>query len=137
MSYATLVVGVGWLKNFGALVDDAQDGLTEYDVEKAEAFADRRVNIWALKHGYNVSAAAFITAPVIIEAAEMFGSARMIEFKFARDDDANVAMSASLLSDAQALLDAVRHTGLYAADGARIWPEDVAAVIRVSNPSDT
>jgi len=135
MSFATLTVGAGWLKNFDPLATEAQKGLTQDDVDKAEAYADTRIKTWALTVGYDPAAAAFATAPMIVETAEMFGSARMIEFKFSQNPENDVGLASALEEKAERLLELVRHTGLYAADGTRIWPTAVS-MSRVGNPEE-
>lgn len=136
MSYASLQVGVGFLKNFDALVSDAQKGLTAADVAKAEAYADRTINAFFARRGYDLTNAAFQTAPMIVEIAEMLGAARMIVFKFAINADADPGLSEKLESDAKRLMEEVAVSGLLDADGDPIWPATGRAICQVQNVED-
>jgi len=129
MSYATLQVGQGYLKNLGPLETDPQDGLTQDDVDAAEAYADARINTGLGKH-YDISASAFQTAPMVEQIALLFGSAKLLEFKFGRDGVGDEGIVASLTRQAEDLMKAVRHTGLRDSAGGLIAPY-TRAVIRV------
>jgi len=134
MAYATLTLETGWLKNITE-ADAAADGITAADVAAAQTYADRKINAWASKHGYDFSAAAFQAAPMIVEVAEKLGSARLIEINFARDRSTDVGVAASLTEEALQELRDLRHTGLLDSDGDRIVPT-VRAVPRIANPED-
>lgn len=136
MSYATLQVGVGFLKNFDALVDDAQKGLTAADVAKAEAYADRTIDAFFARKGYDLTNADFATAPMIVEIAEMLGSARMLVYKFAVNGDADPGLAEKLEGDARRLMAEVAVSGLLATDGNAIWPKTGRAICQVQNPED-
>jgi len=133
MSYATLEIGVGWLKNLEPLVDDAQDGLTQADADKAESYADRRINAFFARY-YDVTASVFAAAPMIVEIADMLGSARLLEYKFARSGVDGSSLVAELEDRADKLMQSVARSGLVDTDGGLIAPE-VRAIIRVDEVS--
>ncbi len=136
MSYCTLTIGAGWLKNFDPLVTDPQKGLTAADVAKAMAYADRKINVFFGKR-YDISAAAFSTAPMVLEIAELLGSARMVEFKFSRPGDGagDPGLAATLEAQAEDLMKSVEFSGLLAANGTPIAPI-APAVPRVEHMRD-
>lgn len=134
MAYATLTVGTGWLKNI-ELADSAAHGIVQADLTAAETYAVRKINAWASRHGYDFSASAFQSAPMIQEIAEKLGAARVIEINFARDRSNDVSLASALVTEAEQELAKLRHTGLVDSNGDRIVP-DVRAVPRISNPED-
>jgi len=130
MAYATLTVGQAWLKNIESLVDDAQKGITADDVEAAQESADREINAFFGRR-YGISTTAFQTAPLIVEIAELLGSARLIGFKFAQGGQGDPGLAAELEKRGRDLMRSVAMAGLVDAAGALIPPVS-RAVARVA-----
>jgi hypothetical protein len=117
MSYAPLSVGVGHLKNLDALADDAQEGITQDDLDLAEAFANAEVDA-AFAGTYDVSGWEAATPPMIVKVALLLGSAQVLQFKFGRSA---VAASAAekLTKDAHALIGDIVSKKTELLDGAK------------------
>ncbi|HOQ59091.1 MAG TPA: hypothetical protein PKZ08_00585 [Vicinamibacterales bacterium] len=133
MSYATLTVGQGFLKNLDPLVTNAQHGLTAADVAKAEAAADAQVNAWFARH-YDVASPSFATAPMVAQIAERLGSALLLAYKFSRDGTGNVNLIGALKLEAREMKDRVIADGLVSATGA-ILARRHGNAPRVGNPA--
>ena len=82
--YKTLEAGKRYLKNLGSLAVDPQDGITQADLDAAEAAAKNRIDA-ALATVYDISGWAASPPPFIAEIADKLASAGVLVFKFARD----------------------------------------------------
>jgi len=107
MAYKTLTVGQRYLKNFDPLVTDAQQGITQADVNAAQVEADTLIDL-ALGDIYDVSGWATATPAIIASIADRLGSAYLIRCKFSRDGKADPKFGDFLMEEAQQLLELLR-----------------------------
>ncbi len=110
-----LEAGVGHLKGLPELAEDAQDGMTQADLDAAMDAADARIE--SLFGGdYDISGWREEPPPLIAILWDLFAAARVIEFRDLRlglpGDDGRSA-AARLHQTAQNLLDRILHG----------WPE--------------
>lgn len=110
-----LEAGVGLLKGFAELADEAQDGITEADLEAAMNTADAMIE--SLFGGdYDISGWRDAPPPLVSVLWEMLAAAKAIEFRDLRlglpGDDGRSA-AGRLLRAARELIDGIFHG----------WPE--------------
>lgn len=107
-SYATLNAGAGHLKNLGPLAETASVGITQDDLDAAEAHARSMIDA-SLADVYDTSDWLSATPPIIGKIARLLASADVLDYKHARVDPAtSSAYAASLRTEARLLLRQVR-----------------------------
>jgi len=84
MSYCTLEVAAGYLKNIDALAADPTKGITQADLDRAEADAQALIDS-QLAPRYDVTGWATDTPPVIELVAEMLAGAQVLRYRYQRD----------------------------------------------------
>ena len=123
MSYKTLEAGKRYLKNLGSLVEDAQEGLTQADLDAAEASAKNAIDA-ALAELYDISGWASSTPPLIAEIADKLASAEVLTMKFARAVLGGSQLAEVLEDTANDYLERIRRHQLALVDssGVRLVP---------------
>jgi len=124
MAYKILTVGERYLKNLDPLASSPQQGITQSDVNAAQAEADTLI-VLALGGVYDVSGWAASPPPIIASIADRLGSAYLIRCKFSRDGKADPRFGDFLADEAKELLGLLRDGApLRGADGAVQRPKN-------------
>ena len=132
-SYKTLEVGKRWLKSFPALVTTPADGITQDDLDAAEAFAFNLINEEFARHGFDVSGLESSTPPAVADIADQLASAHVWELVAVREGAAVPGAATDAGEAARDRIKRLTRSGLLDADGGRIASADSPAVMRVRN----
>jgi len=82
--YKALEAGKRYLKNLDALAADAQDGITQDDLDAAEAAARNLIDA-ALAGLYSLAGWTDSPPPLVADIADKLASAEVLAMKFSRD----------------------------------------------------